>query len=65
MIFNKIERGGYSISVQHFPDRKRPLLCVQFPERQNMYVKVGEITNEEALAEALEGMFYDAEVIER
>ena len=49
-----VRRGNISISVQHFPDKKKPCLMVI---RDNIGVKIGTLIdkeNEELFNEALE-----------
>lgn len=64
MSFNKICRvvdgAEFAISVQHYPDRKRPMLCVHIG---NDDFKVGEITDEFLLASVANKIFFDAKVV--
>lgn len=47
-----------SISIQHLPNRKRPILCVSFGSGEQ--IKVAEITDEQSLIKAAKVMFADA-----
>lgn len=64
-MFNKITREhdgrDWSVSIQHFPDKKRPVICV---EKENRHIKVGEVTNEPLLLEYLAHIFHDAKVVD-
>ena len=48
--FNRIVRGDYSIAVEHYPGKERPVLVVSVAGSGDL--KVGEITNEPLLKAA-------------
>ena len=55
-----IEARGIRISVQHFPDRKRPSLCVEYFSKPAEIYVVGSFNSEEGAARfgaAIEDMF--------
>lgn len=56
--FNRIVHGDYSIAVEHYPGKERPVLVVSVAGSGDL--EVGEITNEPLLKAAAFGLFGDA-----
>lgn len=59
-----LRRNGIAITVQHIPDRKRPLLCIEYDDIPELHVvaSFNREENAQAFVDAFLKMFYSIEM---